>query len=141
MQRFFGPYAAYSYAVFRIVAGGMFLLHGTQKLFGFPAAPPMPVNGLMWTAGAIELVCGALILLGLFGSVAGFIAAGEMAVAYFMVHARGGLWPIVNQGELAVLYCFAFLYIAAAGSGVWSVDAMRTRKLPAGDVREIRRVA
>ena len=76
-------------------------------------------------AGWIEMVTGLLILIGLFAGVAAFIASGEMAVAYFMVHASTHWWPVVNHGEAAVLYCFAFLYMAARGSGIWSVDAVR----------------
>jgi putative oxidoreductase len=82
----------------------------------------------MIVGGWIELVAGILILIGLFTGVAAFISSGEMAVAYFMVHAKGGFWPIVNHGESAVLYCFAFLYMAACGSGIWSVDQLRSRR-------------
>jgi putative oxidoreductase len=90
---------------------------------------PHPLPPLLLAAGIIEFVGGALILIGFFGSFAAFICSGEMAVAYFLGHAKdGGFFPIVNKGELAVLYCFVFLYIAAVGSGIWSVDALRKRR-------------
>jgi putative oxidoreductase len=114
-------------SILRIVTGLMFMLHGAQKLLGFPDAgaklqPHAPM--LLKAAGVIELVGGALIALGLLTSIAAFIAAGEMAVAYFKQHAPGGTWPSLNGGELAVLYCFVFLYLAFAGPGPWSIDAM-----------------
>src|SRR3954468_12654817 len=114
------------YALFRIVFGLMFFSHGAQKVLGWFGGQkmdaPLPV-----VAGGIELVPGLLILIGLFAGVAAFIASGEMAVAYFMVHAKTHWWPVVNHGEAAVLYCFAFLYIAARGSGIWSVDGLRAQ--------------
>ena len=112
------------YAIFRIVFGLLFACHGAQKILGLLGGPKMDAP-LMIAAGWIELLAGLLILLGLFAGIAAFIASGEMAVAYFMAHASGGFWPIVNHGEAAVLYCFAFLYIAARGSGIWSIDALR----------------
>ena len=126
MDRFLGRYGTYVYAIFRIVVGFMFMLHGTQKLFGWPPSgqPGGPAEGLMLVAGIIELVCGALVMVGFFASFAAFIASGMMAVAYFMVHQPMGALPLTNKGEAAVLYCFAFLYIAARGSGVWSVDSI-----------------
>jgi putative oxidoreductase len=130
MGQFLGKYSPYIYAILRIVAGLTFALHGSQKIFGIPGnKPPMPIASLMGIGGLIELLCGLLIALGLLASYAAFIASGEMAVAYFMLHAPKGFLPIVNQGDLAVLYCFLFLYIAAQGSGSWSVDALggRTR--------------
>ena len=125
MTRYLGRYSPHIYAVLRIVAGFLFLSHGLQKLFGLMGGKAMPPGSLPWVAGAIELVCGALVLLGLFGSIAAFIASGEMAAAYFMVHFPQAFWPIVNKGELAALYCFLFLYVAAIGSGIWSIDALR----------------
>ena len=114
-------------SLLRIVAGLMFMLHGTQKLFSFPD-PSMPVNpnGPMFLklAGILELVLGALIAIGLLTRLAAFLASGEMAVAYFKVHAPNGFWPTMNQGELAALYCFVFLYFAFAGPGPWSLDAL-----------------
>ena len=113
--------------VFFLLEAFLFMLHGTQKLLGFPpsgkpAGPPL--GGLMTVAGVIEIVAGAMILIGLFASVAAFIASGMMAVAYFMVHQPMGTFPIQNNGEAAALFCFIFLYIAAAGSGIWSVDSI-----------------
>jgi putative oxidoreductase len=124
MERLLGRFAPQIFALLRIVAGLMFMLHGTQKLFVFPAGQgPVPIASLPGIAGLIELVCGFLIAIGLFASIAAFLASGEMAVAYFKVHAPQSFWPGVNQGELAVLYCFLFLYIAAHGAGIWSVDS------------------
>jgi putative oxidoreductase len=114
------------YAIFRIVIGFLFFSHGTSKVLGWPPSGmpgKIPVGSIIWFAGVIELVGGFLVIVGLFGSVAAFVLSGEMAVAYFIAHAPHGLHPIVNKGEPAVLYCFAFLYIAAHGSGIWSVDS------------------
>ena len=122
MQRFLGRFAEIAYALLRVMAGLLFAVHGAQKLLGFPPGGHQPpVGSLPWVGGVIELVAGLLIALGLFTSIAAFIASGEMAVAYFMVHAPGGFWPILNKGELAVLYCFVFLYIACRGGGRYSV--------------------
>jgi putative oxidoreductase len=121
MQRFLGRYAEIAYTFLRVVAGLMFAVHGAQKLFGFLGGHQMPVGSLFWVGGVIELVGGLLIAIGLFTSWAAFLASGEMAVAYFMVHAKDGFWPILNKGELAVLYCFVFLYIACRGGGRYSV--------------------
>jgi len=120
-------------SVLRIVVAFLFILHGTTKWFAFPAAV-MPGGGvaatgsLAWFAAVIETVGGLLILLGLFTRPVAFILAGEMAVAYFYGHAGRGFWPVLNMGELAVLFCFIFLYFAAAGPGPWSVDALRARR-------------
>ena len=122
LERFIEPI----YALFRIVFGLLFASHGAQKLFGMFGGDQIgPDAGLPYVAGWIELVAGLLIALGLFTGIAAFIASGEMAVAYFMAHAPGGFWPLVNQGETSVLYCFAFLYMAARGSGRYGVDGMR----------------
>jgi putative oxidoreductase len=121
MQRFLGRYSEIAYTLLRVVAGLMFAVHGAQKLFGFLGGRQMPVGTLFWVGGVIELVGGLLIAIGLFTSWAAFIASGEMAVAYFMVHAKDGFWPILNKGELAVLYCFVFLYMACRGGGRYSV--------------------
>jgi putative oxidoreductase len=121
MQRFLGRYAEAAYALLRVVAGLMFAVHGAQKLFGFLGGHQMPVGSLFGVGGLIEFVGGLLIAIGLLTSWAAFIASGEMAVAYFMVHAKDGFWPILNKGELAVLYCFVFLYIACRGGGRYSV--------------------
>lgn len=129
MVTLLGRYSPYIYALLRIIAGLMFALHGTQKLFGFPGdRPPVPIGSLPGVAGIIELICGLLIAIGLFAAYAAFIASGEMAVAYFMAHFPQGFWPVLNQGETAVLYCFLFLYIASRGSGVWSVDDATGRR-------------
>lgn len=112
----------YAYAALRIVAGLLFLFHGLQKLFGMYGGTAMPIMTQAWAAGIIELVAGALVMVGLFTVLAAFIASGEMAVAYFQVHQPTGTWPIQNGGELAALYCFLFLYIATRGAGMLSVD-------------------
>jgi len=129
MERFLGPYAPYLYALLRIVAGLLFAMHGSQKLLGFPGGKdPVALFSLMGLGGVIEMVGGLMIAFGLLASPAAFIASGMMAVAYFMAHAPQGALPILNGGEPAVLYCFLFLYIAARGSGVWSLDALRRRR-------------
>jgi putative oxidoreductase len=119
-------------ALLRIVTGSLFLEHATQKFFGFPAPFPMPgpLPPLLVAAGVIELVAGVLVTLGLFTRLAAFIAAGEMAVAYFMMHFPKSFWPAVNMGEGAILYCFIFLYVAAAGAGAWSIDGARMKNAP-----------
>jgi putative oxidoreductase len=116
------------YAVFRFVFGILYACHGAQKLFGAFGAQPMTSNPMMLAAGIIEFVGGLLIAVGFLTAWAAFIASGQMAAAYFMAHAKGGFWPIVNKGELAVVYCFAFLYIAARGAVPYSVDGMMRRK-------------
>jgi putative oxidoreductase len=107
------------------------MAHGTQKLFSWPIdepRDPAALLSLMGVAGVLETFGGALLLLGLFTRPVAFLLAGEMAVAYLMSHAPNGFWPILNRGELAVLYCFLFLYLAAAGGGPWSIDAARSRR-------------
>ena len=126
MTRWLGKYSPYFYALMRIVVGLSYAMHGAQKLFGWPGnRPRMEMVSLMGIAGVIELVGGLMVALGLLASVAAFIASGEMAVAYFKQHAPGGMFPILNGGELAVLYCFVMLYIASYGSGVLSLDSLR----------------
>jgi putative oxidoreductase len=125
MNRSLGKYSEPLYALMRLVAGFLFACHGAQKLFGVLGGQSMVQNPKMLAAGVIEFVGGALVALGLWAAWAAFVASGEMAFAYFTAHAPGGLWPIMNHGELAVLYCFVFLYIASRGSGSPSVDAMR----------------
>ncbi len=125
MERWLGPWSDYCYAGLRIVAALLYLSHGTQKLFGFPGGHAVTGNPLFQTAGVIELVAGSLILLGLFTRYAAFLASGEMATAYFIVHIWNGFWPIVNRGELAVLLCFLFLFIASRGPGPMSLDRRR----------------
>jgi putative oxidoreductase len=112
-------------SILRIVSGLIFLEHGTQKLLGFPAGPaPMPPPmTLFWFGGILEMVGGVLILIGLFTRPVAFLLAGEMAVAYWMFHYPKGFFPAVNMGDAAILFCFVFLYLSAAGPGPWSVDA------------------
>lgn len=120
-------YKPQALSVFRIIAGLMIIQHGMGKLIGFPAFPAyanVQPFSLIGIAGFIELIGGALLILGLCTRPAAFVLAGEMAVAYFMFHAPRGFFPLVNGGTLAITYCFAFLYLATAGAGPWSVDAM-----------------
>jgi putative oxidoreductase len=124
MEKWLGKYSNFFYALLRIVAGALFACHGAQKLFGVLGGTKQ-TDTLMQAAGVIEFAGGILIAAGFFASCVALIAAGEMAVAYFKNHASGGFWPIVNRGELAVLYCFIFLYIASRGSGILSIDALR----------------
>lgn len=117
-------------ALLRIVSGYLFLLHGSAKLLGFPHVAmfdKLQLASLMGVAGVLELVGGVLLVIGLFTRPTAFVLSGQMAVAYFMAHASQGnaLFPLLNGGEAAVLFCFIFLYLAAAGGGVWSVDAAR----------------
>jgi putative oxidoreductase len=133
IDRYLGRFSSEIYALLRIVSGFLFLLHGTQKLLGFPASgrPGAPLNAMMTAAGVIEIIAGVMIMVGFVAGLAAFIASGEMAVAYFMVHQPNGALPIQNGGEAAVLFCFLFLYIASRGSGIWSVDSLLS-----GSVRE-----
>ena len=127
-------------SLLRIVAGFLLLQHGIQKVFGLLVPTPQPgapsshgtftLLSLAGVAGILELVGGLLVLLGLFTRSAAFILSGLLAVAYFMSHAPGGFWPILNRGELAALYSFVFLYLAAAGGGEWSLDRLLRRDAP-----------
>jgi putative oxidoreductase len=125
---FFASWSPRILSVFRIVFGLLFMLHGSQKLLNYPPGPaemgfPFPLMTLPGIAGILELVGGLFILLGLFTRPVAFILSGQMAVAYFMGHfTPSAFWPLQNGGELAVLYCFAFLYLAVAGGGRWSLD-------------------
>jgi putative oxidoreductase len=121
-MKFLGRLSPYFLSVLRIIAAFTFIAHGTQKLFAFPLGPRAPLASMMGAAGLIETAGGALMLLGLFTRPVAFVLAGEMAYAYFTAHAPRGTWPIQNGGELAVLYCFVWLYFAAAGPGPISVD-------------------
>src|SRR5215213_8170875 len=116
-------------SVLRIVAALLFMEHGTQKLLGFPPSgrPGPELFSLLGLAGVLELFGGALLLVGLFTRPVAFLLSGEMAFAYWMAHAPRGVFQILNAGELAALYCFVFLYLAAAGGGEWSVDQVRDR--------------
>ncbi len=114
-------------SILRIITGFLFVQHGAAKLFGFLAPPNAPLPQLfsfMGFAGVLEFFGGLAILLGLFTRPVAFILSGQMAVAYFMAHAPSGFWPVQNKGEVAVLYCFIFLYLAAAGGGAWSLDRL-----------------
>jgi putative oxidoreductase len=124
-----GAWEPFARSTLRIVAGFTFSLHGLQKFLGFFGGmgghgATAPVFSLLWTAGVLETFGGLLIILGLFTRCVAFLLAGEMAVAYFRVHQPRGLWPIQNGGELAVLYCFVFLYLCTAGPGPWSLDRL-----------------
>ena len=130
-MEFLKPYTECIHDTVRIVAGVLFFQHGAQKIFGILGMEEsVELTSRPGLAGIIELTTGALIALGLFTPVAAFIASGEMAVAFFIAHVpRGSLWPIMNQGESAVLFCFLFLYLASRNSGEWSIDRMlRDRK-------------
>jgi putative oxidoreductase len=122
-------WSPYALAALRIMTALLFIEHGTQKLFGFPAPLPFDVSllSLFGLAAVLEVFGGLLIVVGLFTRPVAFILSGEMAVGYFMVHAPQGFYPILNQGEAAVLFCFVFLYIVFAGPGAWSADAVRAR--------------
>jgi len=111
-----------SYALLRIVTGFLFIWHGTQKLLNFPVEFPYPLSPLMYSAGAIEMVGGVLVMIGLFTRPTAFICSGTMAAAYWMAHGMNNVFPIINRGELAALFCFAFLFIAVRGAGIWSLD-------------------
>jgi putative oxidoreductase len=136
MDRLLGGLTPYLYGLMRFVVGLLFACHGAQKLFGvlggFGGQPGMsaPLFSLMGLAGLIEFFGGLLIAAGLLASYAAFIASGEMAVVLFKVHFPKGFWPILNSGELAVLYCFVFLYIAAQGAGALSLERLLQRRRP-----------
>lgn len=123
-------YAPALLSVLRIVAGLLLLQHGLQKMFGWPpSARPMPeFLTLLWFAGVIELVGGVLLIVGLLTRPTAFLVSGFMAFAYFIAHYPRGFVPLLNGGELAALYCFVFLYLAAAGPGPWSLDALRGKR-------------
>lgn len=125
MQRWLGHRSDQTFALLRFFSGAMFACHGAQKLFGALGGQPEIHDPEGLVAGIIEFFGGTLIATGFFASPAAFLASGLMAVAYFKAHASRSFWPIVNGGELAVVYCFVFLYIAARGSGRFSIDALR----------------
>lgn len=129
MAAFMIGFAAQTHALLRIVTGLLFVCHGGQKLFGYPVAMPFEVPAhIVYVAGPIELVGGLLVMIGLFTRWAAFLCSGLMAAAYWTAHGMQALFPIENGGELAVLYCFVFLFLSAHGAGIWSVDAMRGEK-------------
>ena len=118
-------------AILRIVTGLLFLEHATSKFLAFPVPFPVhPLPTLLAAAGVIECLAGFLVTIGLFTRLPAFIASGEMAVAYWMMHFPKSPWPLANMGEGAILFCFIFLYLAAAGPGAWSIDGARTRNAP-----------
>jgi putative oxidoreductase len=126
--RYLEKYRPQILALLRIVAGLLFLEHGLSKFFGIPVPFQVhPLPTLLVAAGVIELIGGFLITIGLFTRFAAFIASGEMAVGYFMAHFPKSPWPVANMGEAAILFCFVFLYLSAAGPGAWSVDSTRMK--------------
>jgi putative oxidoreductase len=128
---FAGGWSARFLSVLRIIAAFLYMQHGAQKLFGVFATPQMhsfPLFSFMGLGGVIEFFGGLFVLFGLFTRPVAFILSGQMAVAYFMVHAPKGFWPILNGGDLAALWSFIFLYLAAAGGGAWSLDHLLRRK-------------
>lgn len=120
-MKFLDKYQKHAYALLRIMTGFLFITHGTQKLLGFPLEFPWPLNPMMYAAGGIEIIGGALVMIGLFTRPAAFLCSGTMAVAYWMAHGTKAFWPIMNGGELSVLFCFAFLFIATRGTGIWGI--------------------
>ena len=125
MAGFMRSYEGQTYAMLRIVAGFLFFWHGSQKILGFPPPPPELAQApaaIVWISGLIELVGGLFVMVGLFTRWAAFLCSGLMAFAYWMAHGFNGLLPIQNHGELAVIYCFVFLYISARGGGTYSFD-------------------
>jgi len=127
VEKILGVYSDYAYALMRIVLGALFFCHGAQKIFGWfggidGKGSATALASLIGVAGAIELVAGVLLTLGLWAGYAAFVASGLMAAAYFIGHFPAGFWPLENKGVAAVLYCIVFLYIATRGAGVWSID-------------------
>lgn len=125
---FYATWSPRLLGLLRIILGFLYIQHGTAKLFGVPHVAMfdgLQLFSLMGVAGVLELVGGALLLIGLFTRPVAFILSGQMAVAYFLMHAPAAFLPILNGGEMAVMYCFTFLYLAAAGGGAYSLDAMR----------------
>jgi putative oxidoreductase len=126
MAQFRTRYEAHAYAVLRMVTGFLFLWHGASKLLGFPAPPPPEAPAfVLYVAGPIELLGGVLVMIGLFTRWSAFLCSGTMACAYWLAHGTKALLPVQNHGELAALYCFVFLFVAARGPGIWSADAAR----------------
>jgi len=125
-MKFLSKFEGVSYAALRAMVGFLFLWHGSMKLFNFPIAFSHKMNvALQYTAGSIELVGGVLVMIGLMTRLSAFVCSGMMAVAYWMAHGGQSLYPIINKGELAVLYCFVFLFIACRGGGAFSIDSLR----------------
>ena len=129
MGNVLGRFSGLFYALMRLNVGLLYACHGAQKLFGVLGGHQMPLMSQMGLAGVIECFGGLLIALGFLTPIVALIASGEMAWAYFQAHAPRSPWPIINQGELAVVYCFVFLYIASRGSGPYSLDRLLGRKV------------
>lgn len=129
MQRFMSAWSPRVLSLVRIVTAFLFMQHGSQKLFGFPAPQRYPFDlfSLSGIAGVLELFGGLLVLIGLLTRPTAFLLSGLMAFAYFIAHAPQGFWPLLNGGELAIMFCFVFLYLSAAGGGEWSLDRLRHR--------------
>ena len=126
MERVLAPINKYAYAALRFVTGVLFLFHGSQKLLGWPIPPVAGLPAFVtYIGGPIELFGGALVMVGLMTRPAALVCSGQMAFAYWLVHGSKGLYPMLNGGELAIMFCFAFLYIASQGPGIWSLDATR----------------
>jgi len=121
-MKFLDGYSEQAYALLRIVAGLLFLAHGVQKFLNLPVPFPYPLNPMLMAAGAIELVAGTMIVIGVLTRPAAFIASGMSAVGYWMAHGTQSPFPIANGGETIALYCFLFLFIATRGAGIWSAD-------------------
>ncbi len=133
MEKLLGGLTPYAYALMRIVVGLLFACFGMQKTFGWfggidGKGATVQLQSLIGVAGAVELIAGLLIAVGFLAGFSAFVASGQMAVAYFMGHFPMGFWPIENKGELAVLFCFVFLYMATQGSGIWSIDGARQQE-------------
>jgi putative oxidoreductase len=130
MERILAGYAPQAYALLRIVVGLLFFCHGAQKVFGLfggIGGAPVPIASLYGVAGVLELIFGGLVAVGWLAGYAAFLASGQMAVGYFIDHFPQGFWPIQNNGEEAVFYCFVFLYMATQGAGIWSIDGAREK--------------
>ena len=131
LNSFYASWTPRLLSVLRIIAAFLFIAHGAQKLFGFlapPGTPAAPSFSMIWIGGVLEFFGGLLLLIGLFTRTVAFILSCMMAVAYFMAHAPQGFWPLQNKGELAVLYCFVFLFLSVAGGGEWSLDRLLRRR-------------
>ena len=136
MTRFLDAQAPRMLSVLRFVSALIFFVHGTQKVLWFPVSEMHPpVGSIFWIAGVLELVGGALLMLGLFTRPVAFVLSGLMAVAYWMAHAPQSFYPALNGGDAAILYCFAFLYFVFAGGGAWSLDALLFRNRPSQGAR------
>ena len=134
---YFAAWSPRALAVLRIMTALLFLHHGTSKLFGFPYVAmfdTLQLMSLIGLAGILEVVGGGLLVIGLCTRPVAFVLSGEMAVAYFMAHAPKGFFPLLNQGEVAILFCFVFLYLAVVGPGAWSVDRLRAGSAPDPDL-------